>query len=575
MFTYFLIDYVLILSLSFRKSSVSSDSSSGNSDNDDTSRRQNTSLSSKKGFKGFLYSAPKLFIPNSKIRVTWSSFIFTAIWYNSLVTPIRLGVMPFDRTPQGIVDLDFFFDFVFLIDTILHFIIPVTDKNTSEVITDLPSIRQKYLGSITFYINTIACIPILKSVVSPFLTIKNQRVLSTNFNVLRMIRVLHFPSQFKELKHFLSRNGPVNESVFRMGIILFFALLLMCILGCVYFGFSTGVIENICPAAEDFEQQILSAPTWVANDFVITDVMDPDICYNGILFNQTYVSDEVKPPVCNDCPQGLFFTRSVYFLMQTLFTIGYGDDVAPSKSVRDMAMACFFIIFGVFGYGLIIANMTSVLSNVDVVNMRFRHDMDTIYKWLDFRSVPVPLRERVRMFFTYLNKHQSGMLDEHLFSDLSPKLLKDFGDHHIDLLLKVPFFDPKLRDEKFLSKVANVLVRRFYPPGSYILYQFEKQRELVMIKQGKAEICFSGSNHGIRTLGPGNFVGDYQLLFGTVNQVGLRSADFTEVLVLTYENFEKVMDGPDEQYFNFRSMGGNFRRSNDAGALDTLRESYK
>ena len=76
------------------------------------------------------------------------------------------------------------------------------------------------------------------------------------------------------LKRFQEQKGPVNETVFRMGIILFFALLLMSILGCIYFGAATLVVKDVCPLPENFSENFLSAEMWVAQDFVITDVMD-------------------------------------------------------------------------------------------------------------------------------------------------------------------------------------------------------------------------------------------------------------------------------------------------------------
>jgi len=70
-------------------------------------------------------------------------------------------------------------------------------------------------------------------------------------------------------------------------------------------------------------------------------------------------------------------------------------------------------------------------------------------------------------------------------------------------------------------------------------------------------------------------MGDYQLLFGTVNQVGLRASDdFVEVLVLTYDNFAaQVMGHPDCSGMMFQALGVTFRDSNDQGALDTIERS--
>jgi len=340
-------------------------------------------------------------------------------------------------------------------------------------------------------------------------------------------------------------------------------LLGMCILGCVYFGLSTAVVEDVCPSPDSFAEDILGEEMWMADDFVITDVMDPAVC----------LLDDAERQ-CSDCPQSLFFVRSVYFLMQTLFTIGYGDSVVPSKSVIEMSLACIFMVAGVFGYGLIIANLTSVLANLDVVSMRFRHEMDALNRWLSFRCTPESLRERVNLCFMYFSRTQHGMLDDALLADLPPHLCSDLAELHLDMVTKIPFFNRSLRSDSFLSRIATSLIRRVYAPGSYILYQDEKQREMVVIKRGRADICIKHCTDPVGSLLPGDYMGDYQLLFGTVNQVGLRASDdFCEVLVLTYSRFEAVMSHPDCSDMMFQARGCNFRESSDQGALDTIERS--
>ena len=464
-----------------------------------------------------------------------------------------------NRTPSALISADVALDVIFVFDTTLHFFRPYIDKSTGQTITNLKQIRTKYVRSIAFFTNVLACIPILKTPLAPLLDPKTNITLSTNFNILRMIRISHFPAQFEELKVFLNRKGPVNESVFRMGVILFFTQLLMCIFGCFYFGWSASTVGDVCPGGDAFEEKILGNELWIAEDEVIIDVMDPAICSVST--------------TCNDCPQVLFFVRSVYFLMQTLFTIGYGDTVVPSRLTIEVAMACIFMLFGVFGYGLIIANMTSVLSNIDVVSMRFRHEMDNVNKWLGFRYAPDSLRDKVEMFFTYLERSQFGMLDSEIFKDLPSKLAKDLTESRIPLIQKVPFFKPEYRSRVFIDKISSAMIRRVYTPDSYILYEGEKQREMIIVKAGRVDLYVRTTAESVGTLICGDYIGDYQLLFGTVNQVGARSPDFAEVLVLTFHAFEEVMDRSLQEGIDFRALGGNLRRCEDPGAKETLHQA--
>lgn len=136
------------------------------------------------------------------------------------------------------------------------------------------------------------------------------------------------------------------------------------------------------------------------------------------------------------------------------------------------------MLVGVFGYGLIIANMTSVLANVDVVSMRYRHEMDLLAKWMIVRSMPDALRERINVYFHYIFRKQRGMLDEDLFHDLPPQLSSQLANRHLKMVTKLPFFSDKIRSDYFVSEITKVFQPRAYAPGSYILYQFEKQREL-------------------------------------------------------------------------------------------------
>ena len=504
-----------------------------------------------------------LFLPDSNGRIVWDVFIFLVIWYNSVITPIRIFIMSgHDSTPQALVSLDVVFDFIFVADTILRFYRPYVDGNTGQIVMDPQLIRSKYMGSFSFYINAIACIPIIKLPISQVLSVDQQTSLLTYFNVLRMIRVLHLPGQFQELKEFKERKGPVNEPVFRMYVILFFMLLFMCQCGCLYFGLSTLlVVDDICPAPGNFVDDVLGEELWVAQDTVITNVMDTRVC-------------EVETTIdCEDCPQAVFFTRSLYFLMQTIFTIGYGDSVVPSKSSVEMVLGCIFMVFGVAAYALTIANMTSVLANLDVVNMQFRHEMDTVSQWMAFRSLPIQLKQQITTFFSYLSRSQHGVLDEKLLGELPPRLRAELAESKIQLLTQVPFFNEN-RSDAFLSLVASALKRRVYTPGTFIIHQAEMQRELLIIKSGKADILLEGVPDAVGSLLPGDFIGDYQLLFGTVNQVSVRTVDFTEALVLTFAELQQVMSHPHNVEFAFAKLGGGtFRQSNDDGCIETIYET--
>ena len=180
---------------------VQSELSSEREENDNNNNNTNATKNNNK----VADRIAKRFLPDSYIRLAWDGFIFMVIWYNSVITPIRIFIMSGGTTPQALISLDVLFDFIFVADTILRFYRPYVDENTGEIVMDPQLIRAKYRGSLTFIINAVACIPIIKLPISPLLNADQQIIINTYFNVLRMIRVLHLPDQFQELKKFQER----------------------------------------------------------------------------------------------------------------------------------------------------------------------------------------------------------------------------------------------------------------------------------------------------------------------------------------------------------------------------------
>ena len=525
-------------------------------------RRNSFSILSIESIHEKVTKFPKWLMPLSPCRISWEILMFMAIWYNAVVCPLRLFIMTNRHTPSAIVSADIAFDLLFLMDTVAHVFLPVVDDDTGQVIVEQSEIRKKYLESMKFYVNAITCLPILKFLFSRSLDSSKTPGFDEFIIILRMIRIVHFKSQFRELKLFLSSSGPINDSFFRMGVILFLTLLMMSVFGCVYFGLSLLEISDVCPPRDSFVETFLVSKTWVSQDNVITDIMNPETCD---------IHDSSSQ--CNRCPQVVFFARSIYFLMQTLFTIGYGDSVAPSSALTEMVTACVFLLFGVFLYSLIIANMTSVLANFDVVGMRYRKEKDAFTNWMNIEGVSGNVKQQVHLFFSYIYRKHYGMLTRCIFGELPPHLKNELANLHIDTLCKVPFFGKDIRDNTFLNSVALVLEHRVHTPKSYILFPLELQRRLVIVLEGRAEVVLRHYSEAIRTLNPGDYYGDYQLLFGTINQVGILSPDFTETLSLSYEAFAKAIQENNQIWHDFEDGNGMFYDSLDKGVKRTI-ENY-
>jgi hypothetical protein len=126
------------------------------------------------------------------------------------------------------------------------------------------------------------------------------------WGLLRVLRVSHFGSTFTEIHEFLGNRGfNVAMPTYRMVWILFFLFLLLPMLGSIYF-------YSACPNL--YEGTACANNTWVENDNVLQEEL--------ALVNATDANPMILDTVVAK------FTRSFYFMFQTLLTIGYGDSVS-------------------------------------------------------------------------------------------------------------------------------------------------------------------------------------------------------------------------------------------------------
>ena len=490
---------------------------------------------------------PPWAFPFSTFRVALDFLMFLAVTYNVIMTPIRIAMVKTTADARGITalgTLDILFDVLFVADTLLHFTFAYIDTESNVVVTSVHAIRQRYLHSPDFVINVIAASPMLVSV----LQLGGVETSSSFLKVAhlpRLARALHYKRQFQDLKVYLERRGCiVNAAIFRMSKIIFSILLLNSIFACLYFQIS-------CPGDVCDEQN-----SWVWNDSVMN-------------------SDESRSDLGDFAPSpGVAYTRSAYYMIQTLFTIGYGDSVIPVNDA-EILFACFFMLFGTFAYALLIASMTSVLSNIDVLQMRFRSEMDMLSQYMEHRDVPDGLRERIKSFFDYIFLKQYGMLEERILAELPPGLFREVCKQRVQLIGKVPFWNPCFRSEQFLLDTAKALRPLTYAPTSTIIYQREKQRELSIVRSGEVQVYVKESHQPLSTLLPGDYVGDFQLIFGKLHPVGLRASakSFCETLMLSLDALMKVLALPDHE--DIRAACLDAWNTEDEGVRRTVLEYKK
>lgn len=233
------------------------------------------------------------------------------------------------------------------------------------------------------------------------------------------------------------------------------------------------------------------------------------------------------------------YITSLYWCIQTITTVGYGDIVLSTIPQRIYAMMV--MLFGVGVYGFVIGNVANILLKRDPARMQFQNSLERLRSFVNFRSIPSGLQKRIRDYYEYIWKQRLGYNESEFVSGLPDGLKKEVELFlKRDILEKIPLF--KGISDKFLREVSLHLRPVVYTPGDYIFKEGDRGNEMYFVIKGKLKILSGDESKILNTLSDGDFFGELALFRDEIRMATVQAATYCDVYTLNKGVFEHVLN---------------------------------
>jgi hypothetical protein len=201
------------------------------------------------------------------------------------------------------------------------------------------------------------------------------------------------------------------------------------------------------------------------------------------------------------------YLYAVYWALQTLTTVGYGD--IPADTNSEKIVSIFWMVFGVGFYSFTIGNLSSFITTIDAKGAQLRAKIQTIEEFARKHDLPKDLEIRMKSLTTNQNevtKHDQKKLLQELPSSLRAEVVSHI---HADIIKNITFFKDK--GAEFLY-AALPLVRRFNLPQKEILYkEGDPAEEVYFIFKGQIKLI-NKDKMAFRTYKEGNMFGENEVI---------------------------------------------------------------
>ncbi len=231
------------------------------------------------------------------------------------------------------------------------------------------------------------------------------------------------------------------------------------------------------------------------------------------------------------------YIRAFYWVTTTIATIGYGDYTPDHNKNIQIVYTIVVELFGVGMFSYIIANVSSLISNLDVARSAHQRRLDEINAYLRAQRIPADLQDRVRDYYSYLWVKQRGVSPTAVLEDIPKTLSQEILMFlNREVVNRVELF--KGANELFIREAVQLLRPRIFLPDEYIIRQGEYGDCMYFLTSGEVRIVINGKD--VTRLGPGSPFGETALVENLLRNASVISTSFSTGYQLNKDDFDEL-----------------------------------
>ena len=445
-----------------------------------------------------------IILPDNRYLVYWKALIALVLVFVIITSPFEVS---FDDTEsENLVIIDYFIDFLFLVDLLLNCITAVYDLKKNLVFSQIKILS--YYGKRWFLLDFIACLPIQAFFdnTQKYKNLVRFTQFQKVFRILRLARLIRIIKLLKESdqRKYVDLVLKISIEAKRLIWILLFFMVFIHLVTC--FWVFTARINSDYPV------------TWISA-FTFSNMDNIDL----------YIVSE-------------------YWTVTTLVTVGYGDIYPVNLSERIYTVLT--MVIGIFSYSYSVSSISTLVRTFNLRKSKLGEKLDILYKLSRHNNFSEYFQKKIADALEYEYRNHDKEFDEiikELPVHLSQQLLNLVFEQRLSL--NAFFYN---RPEHFRAWVTSRLKYLKIPPCEFIYKENEYATEMYFLTKGSASLMISRGEEYFPFIEflEHYYFGEIDLLF-SLNKSHLYTAyseSGCELLTLSGEDLSDLLESFEEEY---------------------------
>lgn len=249
-----------------------------------------------------------------------------------------------------------------------------------------------------------------------------------------------------------------------------------------------------------------------------------------------------------DSPWNIKYLNSLYFIIVTLVTVGYGDITAKS-SIEKMFLI-FVMLTGCMIFAFNINNFGHIFQQMFHKENQFESDLKILTRMMKKNKINSDLQNRVRNYYSCISEKEKVQIAEKelsIFGKLSSDLQKEIVLHINAPIVKQSKFLCNNFTEEFLQNIVLKIKSKVYSPEEVLFNQGKLDPMIFFIVKGRTKSFLESKKRDesetvLFESSPGESLGELNLLVNKPFEYSTKSVDFCTVSFVSRADFMILLE---------------------------------
>ncbi|CAD8187163.1 unnamed protein product [Paramecium octaurelia] len=264
------------------------------------------------------------------------------------------------------------------------------------------------------------------------------------------------------------------------------------------------------------------------------------------------------------------YLYSFYFSTVTMFTVGYGD-ITPQSSLETVLCIMFMMICSIqLSYS--VSTVGAIIDKISFYTKEKRKKVQAINTYMQNKKISYQLQFKIREYLNYYwscNQQEETQEEKQIINQLSENLRENLQFEANSMILNnCPLFKNYFSEQlkkKLVKKIKSIVVQ---PENIIDFNHFFPEQKLnqciCFVEEGEIQIFIENEmlqNHVsynsisiVNTVSKGSSLGLMSFITGVKARERFKSLGFSKLLLLSRDDFLKIIPEFPEDYEIFREM---------------------